>query len=211
MAFVHWGRTRLLLVRANTDRRNDAAGFTSCCGLVSCSAPLRTRPLDHARGLHYRGPWRLPGPDSHRLAALSLSIGYVITTSTSLLSWRPISWTHPQTAGSGHASRGGSRAVALGRSITHMSTAVINHLHFREAPDSDLLTRAERELVPQARITEGIRGLHIVQVTPDHLILVILGDDAEVLDKFATEVGSLWMEYVVPLLASPPERHLGPL
>ena len=80
----------------STDRRNDAAGFTSCCGLVSCSAPLRTRPLDHARGLYYRGPWRLPGPDSHRLAALSLSIGYVTTTSTSLLSWRPISWTHPQ-------------------------------------------------------------------------------------------------------------------
>jgi hypothetical protein len=92
-----------------------------------------------------------------------------------------------------------------------MPTAVINHLHFRQAPDSDLLTRAERELVPQARITEGISGLHIVQVTPDHLILVILGDDAEVLDKFATEVGSPWMEYVVPLLASPPERHLGPL
>ncbi len=115
------------------------------------------------------------------------------------------------TAGSGHASRGGSRAVAPGRSITHMPTAVINHLHFREAPDSDLLTRAERELVPQARITEGIHGLHIVQVTPDHLILVILGDGAEVLDKFATEVGSSWMEYVVPLLASPPERHLGPL
>src|SRR5208282_2875768 len=64
-------------------------------------APLRTRPLDHARGLCYRGPWRLPGPDSHRLAALSLSIGYVITTSTSLLSWRPIFWTHPHFAGTG--------------------------------------------------------------------------------------------------------------
>ena len=38
-----------------------------------------------ARGLRYRGPWRLPGPDSHRLAALSLSIGYVITTSTSVV------------------------------------------------------------------------------------------------------------------------------
>src|SRR5271166_6970916 len=101
MAFAHWGRARLLLVRANTDRRNDAAGFTSCCGLVSCSAPLRTRPLDHARGLCYRGPWRLPGPDSHQLAALSLSIGYVITTSTSLLSWRPIFWTHPPCAGTG--------------------------------------------------------------------------------------------------------------
>ena len=115
-----------------------------------------------------------------------------------------------------YANRFGARipgqGVAPGRSITHMPTAVINHLHFRETPDSDLLARAERELVPQACITEGIRGLHIVQVTPDHLILVILGDDAEVLDKFATEVGSPWMmECVVPLLASPPEQHLGPL
>jgi len=27
-------------------------------------------------GISYRGPWRLPGPDSHRLAALSFSLGY---------------------------------------------------------------------------------------------------------------------------------------
>jgi hypothetical protein len=27
-------------------------------------------------GTSYRGPWRLPGPDSHRPAALSLSFGY---------------------------------------------------------------------------------------------------------------------------------------
>jgi hypothetical protein len=93
-----------------------------------------------------------------------------------------------------------------------MPAAVINHLHFREAPNTDLFARAEQEVVPEARITEGIRGLHIVQVTPDHFILVILGDDAETLDKFATKVGSPWMmEHVVPLLASPPERHLGPL
>jgi len=71
---------------------DDAAGFTSCCGLVSCPAPLRTRPLDHARGLHYRGPWRLPGPDLHRLAVLSFSLGYVM--STSLSPWRPNCWTH---------------------------------------------------------------------------------------------------------------------
>jgi hypothetical protein len=37
------------------------------------SAPLRTRPLDHARGHHYQGPRRLPGPDSHRLAIVNLS------------------------------------------------------------------------------------------------------------------------------------------
>ena len=67
-------------------------------------APLRTPPLDHARGLHYRGPWRLPGPDSHRLAALSLSLSYV--TTTSLSSWRPNCWTHyPQTTGRMPSSR----------------------------------------------------------------------------------------------------------
>jgi hypothetical protein len=93
-----------------------------------------------------------------------------------------------------------------------MPAAVINHLHFREAPDTDLFARAEREVVPEARVTEGIHGLHIVQVTPDHFILVILGDDADVLDRFAVKVGSPWMmEHVVPLLASPPERHLGGL
>jgi hypothetical protein len=96
MAFALWERARLLLLHQTMDRRNDAAGFTSCCGLVSCSVPLRTRSLDHARGHHYRGPWRLPGPDSHRQAALSLSLGYVTTTSS--LSWRPNSWTHSQNA-----------------------------------------------------------------------------------------------------------------
>src|SRR5439155_24702907 len=46
----------------------------------------RTRPLDHARGLRYRGPRRLPGPDSHRQAALNLSLPYVMSTIPS--SWR---------------------------------------------------------------------------------------------------------------------------
>ena len=40
-------------------------------GPVSCFAPLRTRPLDHARGRPYRGPGRLPGPDLPWLAVPS--------------------------------------------------------------------------------------------------------------------------------------------
>src|SRR5919204_693009 len=39
--------------------------------------PLRPRALTRRRECCYRGPWRLPGPDSHRLAAVSLSLGYV--------------------------------------------------------------------------------------------------------------------------------------
>jgi len=33
-------------------------------------APPRPRDLARRRGPRYRGPWRLPGPDSHRLAAM---------------------------------------------------------------------------------------------------------------------------------------------
>ena len=85
-----------------------------------------------------------------------------------------------------------------------MPAAVVNHLHFREPPNPELFARAEREVVPQAREIEGFRGLHIVQAAPDHFILIITGDDPEVLDRVATEVGSPWMTaHVVPLLASP--------
>src|SRR5438874_828878 len=41
-------------------------------------APLRHRALTRHRKPRYQGPWRLPGPDSHRLAALSLSLGYTM-------------------------------------------------------------------------------------------------------------------------------------
>jgi hypothetical protein len=54
-------------------------------------APLRRRPLDRRREPRYRGPWCLPGPDSHRLAALSLPPGYI---RTSLPSGCPDCWTY---------------------------------------------------------------------------------------------------------------------
>ena len=45
-------------------------------------APLRHRDLARRREPRYRGPWRLPGPDFHRLAALSFTPGYVMSTSS---------------------------------------------------------------------------------------------------------------------------------
>jgi len=77
--------------RSRGGKCDDAAGFASCCGPLGCSTPLRTRPLGHGRGLPYRGPWPLPGPDSHRLAAVSLSLGYADFPLLSL--WRPNCWT----------------------------------------------------------------------------------------------------------------------
>jgi len=66
-------------------------GLRTRCGPVSCSTPLRRRDLSRHRRLHYQGSGHLPGPDFHRLAVISLSIGYVMAN---LLPWHPICWAH---------------------------------------------------------------------------------------------------------------------
>jgi hypothetical protein len=93
-----------------------------------------------------------------------------------------------------------------------MPAAVVNHLHFKEPPNPELFLTAERDLTPQMKEIEGFRVFHVVQVGEDHAILIILGDTPDALNRVATEVGSPWMTAnVVPLLAAPPERHIGPI
>jgi len=96
MAFAKSTQARHPLFPAHGGSLHDAADFASRCGPNSCSTPLRTRPLNRTRRLRYRGPWRLPGPDSHRLAAASLSPGYIMTTPffMSVVLMRPGYWTH---------------------------------------------------------------------------------------------------------------------
>lgn len=89
---------------------------------------------------------------------------------------------------------------------------MVNHLHFNEPIDAALFVSAENDLVPEMRAIDGFEGFHVVQTSERDAILVILGDSAETLDRVATEVGSPWMRAnVVPLLAGPPERHIGPI
>ena len=89
-------------------------------------------------------------------------------------------------------------------------TAVVNHLHFTDPVDPELFAAAERDLVPQMREIEGFEALHVIQTGPTDVILIILGTSPAVADQVATEVGSPWMgANVVPLLAGPPDRHVG--
>ena len=54
-------------------------------------APLRRRDLSRRWEPCYRGPWRLLGPDSHRLLNESVSPSYAIGNSSLR---RPSCWTH---------------------------------------------------------------------------------------------------------------------
>jgi hypothetical protein len=90
--------------------------------------------------------------------------------------------------------------------------AVVNLLRFKAPVDPAVFADAERALVPQMRAIEGFQDLYVVHTSDTEVVLVILGDTVEVLERVATEVGSPWMiANVVPLLAAPPERHIGPV
>ena len=79
----HHGLGTSLVRPAGRAGIDDAASFTSCCGLVGCTPPkdachsTSTPPSRTTPGVSYRGSWRLPGPDLHRLAVLSLTSGYI--------------------------------------------------------------------------------------------------------------------------------------
>jgi hypothetical protein len=91
MAFAVRETARHPLARPTGAGSHDDAcsGFTRVADRTV--APPRSAPglSDHARGHRYQGPGHLPGPDSHRQAALNLSLVYVMSISFS--SWRPSS------------------------------------------------------------------------------------------------------------------------
>jgi hypothetical protein len=90
--------------------------------------------------------------------------------------------------------------------------AVVNVLRFKDAVDPALFAAAQDELVPMMKAIDGFHAFHVVHSAETEVVLVILGDTLETLDRVATEVGSPWMrEYVVPLLSGPPERYVGPV
>src|SRR5690606_6410708 len=78
---------RLLLGRPRAGLSNDAAGFASCRRPVGRTPPkgachsTSTPPSRTTPGVSHRGPRHLPGPDSHRPAALNLTLGYTPPTS----------------------------------------------------------------------------------------------------------------------------------
>ena len=75
MAFTAHKPARHPLFRPEGRGCDDAcSGFTHVTDRTVAPAPLRTQPLDHARGHSYQGPRHLPGPDSHRPAVLNLSL-----------------------------------------------------------------------------------------------------------------------------------------
>jgi len=89
--------------------------------------------------------------------------------------------------------------------------AVVNRLQFKADVDPSVFADVT-DLVAQMQAIEGFVGLQVIQTSPAEVTLVILAADPATLERLAVEVGSPWMvANVVPLLAGPPDRRVGPV
>ena len=60
------------------------------------------------------------------------------------------------------------------------------------------------------REVQGFKAFHVIEIDPSEVVLVIVADAAETLDRIASEVGNAWMrDNVLPHLAEPPSRRIG--
>lgn len=88
--------------------------------------------------------------------------------------------------------------------------AVVNRLRLNTTISPDVWQRAETELPTLMKQIAGFETFYAIEVSPDEMVLVIVADTAETLDRIATEVGNSWMrEHVAPHLAEPPSRQIG--
>jgi hypothetical protein len=88
--------------------------------------------------------------------------------------------------------------------------AVVNILRFMQRPDLALFEQAAEDLGPRMREVPGFARLEIVRTGETEVLLIIFAESTTILDDIATRIGSPWMiQHVVPLLASPPDRHIG--
>ena len=85
--------------------------------------------------------------------------------------------------------------------------AVVNRLRLARPIDQSVFENAQRELPPRATEIEDLRAFHVLRAGDDELIVLILGDTPEALERMRTEVGNDWMrENIVPHLAGGTER-----
>lgn len=88
--------------------------------------------------------------------------------------------------------------------------AVVNRLKLSGPMPAEVWQRAQAEVPPRARQVSGFKALYVIEAADDEVVLVVVADTAEALDRIADEVGNTWMrENVLPYLAAPPDRQVG--
>ncbi len=85
--------------------------------------------------------------------------------------------------------------------------AVVNRLRLQTPVPDEVFAAAQRQLPARVAEIPGIRAFHVLRAGAEELVVLILADDADSIERMRAEIGDAWMrENVVPHLAGPTER-----
>jgi hypothetical protein len=89
--------------------------------------------------------------------------------------------------------------------------SVVNHMKLSMPLDDDIIGRMNSELMPSIAKMPGVVEALCVQVAEDGIVVVVVCESAEALDRVHQEVGSPWVgQNLKPYLAST-DRKVGPV
>ena len=89
--------------------------------------------------------------------------------------------------------------------------AVVNHMKLSRSLDADIIARMNSELMASIATMPGALNALCVQVADDGIVVVVICESAEALERVHQEVGSPWVgENLMPYLAST-DRKVGPV
>ena len=89
--------------------------------------------------------------------------------------------------------------------------AVVNHIKLSKPLDRNIISRMNSELMPDIAKMPGAADALCVQVADDAIVVVVLCESEESLERVHQEVGSPWVgENLRPYVAST-DRKVGPV
>jgi hypothetical protein len=89
--------------------------------------------------------------------------------------------------------------------------SVVNHMRLSKPLDGDIIDRMNSELMPNIAEMPGAVEALCVQVAEDGIVVVVVCESAEALERVHQEVGSPWVgQNLKPYLAST-DRKVGPV
>jgi hypothetical protein len=89
--------------------------------------------------------------------------------------------------------------------------AVVNHMKLSRPLDNKIIERMNSELMSNIAKMPGVVNALCVQVADDGIVVVVICESAEFLERVHQEVGSPWVgENLTPYLAST-DRKVGPV
>jgi hypothetical protein len=87
--------------------------------------------------------------------------------------------------------------------------AVVNHMRLSRPIDEDVYRRVQTELIPAARQIEGFHDALCVKIGDEQMVMIVLCETPEALQRVHGEVGDKWIGEIVRPYVGTVDRKVG--